>query len=392
MRIIKKVLHGFVFLWTMFVYFFSFPLAFILYGKKKYWLISEVDFDARDNGFHFFRYLNSQHKEINSVYLISINNPYYEQVKNIGEVIEPLSYKHMLVFIASRAKISTLVHGCSPSSYLTLYLKKFHSTGKNIALKHGIFKNLHPNYFKKNAHLDLICCGGKPEFDFINSCFGYNSGVAQYTGLARFDELHNFITEKQVLIMPTWRRWLDSTTDFKSFENSDYFKGWSSLLTSESFLNITKKYRLKVYFYIHPKLNRFKNEIKQTFNTISFLNSTDGDDLQTYLKTSSILITDFSSIFFDYGYMRKPVIFYQFDEKDYYKYHYEKGYFDYKRDGFGPVCLSKQDVLNNLLITIKNDSKISDFYLKRCNNFFPRCDKKNCERIYDSISQLINCK
>ncbi|MDY6378382.1 MAG: hypothetical protein SPL17_06810, partial [Bacteroidales bacterium] len=41
---------------------YSFPLALILYGRKKYWLISEVAFDARDNGIHFFKYISNNHK------------------------------------------------------------------------------------------------------------------------------------------------------------------------------------------------------------------------------------------------------------------------------------------------------------------------------------------
>lgn len=60
MRIFRKTWHGIIFILTIALFFVSFPLAFLLYGRKKYWLISEVDFDARDNGFHFFKYLNRE--------------------------------------------------------------------------------------------------------------------------------------------------------------------------------------------------------------------------------------------------------------------------------------------------------------------------------------------
>ena len=42
------------------------------------------------------------------------------------------------------------------------------------------------------------------------------------------------------------------------------------------------------------------------------------------------MITDYSSVFFDFSYMRKPVIFYQFDEKKFRKAQYAEGYFSYK--------------------------------------------------------------
>lgn len=71
MKIIKKIWHLIYFAFDILLYFLSFPLAFLLYGKKKCWLISEIDFDARDNGYHLFKYINENHPEINSIYLIS---------------------------------------------------------------------------------------------------------------------------------------------------------------------------------------------------------------------------------------------------------------------------------------------------------------------------------
>ena len=36
-------------------------------------------------------------------------------------------------------------------------------------------------------------------------------------------------------------------------------------------------------------------------------------DVQGLLKESALLITDLSSVFMDFAYMRKPMIYYQFD-------------------------------------------------------------------------------
>lgn len=390
MKIIKKILHGIVFIFTIFIYFVSFPIAYLIYGRKSYWLISEVDFDARDNGIHFFRYLNKEHPEINTVYLISKKNPNYKAVKDVGKTIEPHSYKHMLVFIAAKAKISTLVHGCSPSWCITKHLLKHHSTGKNIALKHGIFKNLHPNYFKNNAHLDLICCGAKPEFEFIDKNFGYSEGVAKYTGLARFDALHNIQTKKEIFIMPTWRRWLDSVKDQKQFEESEYFLNWHNLLSNEYLKKLVQDRDFVIYFYVHPKLNRFADAFNGLDGRINFLNSKHGDSVQKHLKEASILITDFSSVFFDFAYMRKPAIYFQFDEAKYFESHYIKAYFDYRDNGFGPVVDKADNAVEELEKIINNNANISLKYLKRAEEFFPLYDNKNCERIYDAIVEVVN--
>lgn len=373
----------------MTLFFVSFPIAFLIYGHKKYWIVAEVDFDARDNGIHFFKFVRLNHPEINIAFLISKKNPNYKMVKEIGKTIEPHSYKHMLVFIAAKAKISTAVHGCSPSSYITLFLLKHHCTGKNIALKHGIFKNLHPNYFKENAHLDLICCGAKPEFDFIKKEFGYEDGVAQYTGLARFDKLHNLKIVKEIFIMPTWRRWLDGVNDLNTFKESDYFQNWFNLLNSKEFINIIESNNLKVCFYVHPKLNRFLSVFSSLDKHITFLNSLNGDSVQEHLKKASILITDYSSVFFDFAYMKKPAIYYQFDENKYYESHYIKAYFDYRDNGFGKVCIESRDVISELNDIISNKLVISDFYKDRCDKYFVINDTNNCERIYCAILKLL---
>ena len=387
---IRKCFHGIKYLCTMALFFVSFPLALILYGRKKYWLISEVAFDARDNGIHFFRYISNNHKEVNALYLISKKNHEFSNVKKIGKTVEPYSYKHMLVFIAAKAKISTAVHGCSPSGYVTKYLLKHHCTGKNIALKHGIFKNLHPNYFKKNAHLDLICCGGKPEFDFISKEFGYSSDVPKYTGLARFDGLHNCALKQEVFIMPTWRRWLDSVKNVDDFKNSEYYNQWFGLLKSIRFLNLLNENDLYVNFYIHPKLNRFKEAFNSTDERIRFVNSVDGESVQKHLKEARVLITDFSSVFFDFAYMLKPTIYFQFDQKQFNQEHYLKGYFDYSQNGFGAICSNIQEVGDELETIIQTEFRLSEPYFSRASDFFTIRDKHNCERIFLEVKKVIS--
>ena len=389
-KLIIKIIHAIKCASIFLLFFISFPIALLLYKHRKIWMISEVDFDARDNGYFFYKFIKEKHPEINSIYLISKKNAKYNAVKSIGDVVEPKSYKHMLLFIASSVRISTLVHGCSPSSYITkYYLTKHHFTGKNVALKHGIFKNVHPNYFKNNAHLDLICCGAKPEYEFISEKFGYNNSEPKYTGLARFDSLFNVKTSNTVLIMPTWRRWLDHVKTIEEFENTDFYKKWASLIKNIDFNNAFYKNELLIRFYVHPKLNKYIQAFEKINKNILFLNSMNGDDIQEQIKEAKVLITDYSSVFFDFAYMKKPAIYYQFDEERYYEKHYEKGYFDYRNDGFGPVCNSESEVINSIL-TIANDSfNLNEKYCVRVEKFFTLRDNKNCERIFSEIYNLI---
>lgn len=385
---IMHYIHGVKFLLDVAFYFLLFPVAYLVYGKNHYWLISEIDYDARDNGFHLFKYLNTYHKEVNSIYLIRKSNPMYSEVSMIGTTLEPGSFKHWLIYVASKYKIFTYVHGSCPNYHIQLLMRHIHPTGKSIALKHGIFKNLHGNYFKKRAHLDMICCGAEPEYRFIDSSFGYEHGVAQYTGLARFDNLHNNELINEIFVMPTWRRWLNNDYSIEEFKKTDYFKNWYNVLTNKSFVEMIKKYNYKVCFYVHPALNKYLDAYKNVSSDIQFFNSKNGNDIQQHLKSAKVLITDFSSVFFDFAYMKKPAIYFQFDEEKYYESHYIKAYFDYRDDGFGPVVISAEEAMKELDIILSKDATIDEQYLSRINTFFTLCDNKNCERIYTAIKKL----
>ena len=106
------------------------------------------------------------------------------------------------------------------------------------------------------------------------------------------------------------------------------------------------------------------------------------------MKESALLVTDHSSVFFDFAYMRKPLLFFQFDNDEYYASHYQKGYFDFERDGFGKVSYTAPDLVDSLIESIENGVVLTEEYNKRIDRFFPLYDCKNCERIYDEIVKL----
>ena len=60
--------------------------------------------------------------------------------------------------------------------------------------------------------------------------------------------------KREILIMPTWRNWLDSVPD-KDFEESDYFRHYMGLLNSERLNQILEKLDLEVNFYLHAKIS-----------------------------------------------------------------------------------------------------------------------------------------
>ena len=47
--------------------------------------------------------------------------------------------------------------------------------------------------------------------------FGYKRDVLKYTGFARFDGLYNYNVKNQILVMPTWRKYLHEVNKKEKF-------------------------------------------------------------------------------------------------------------------------------------------------------------------------------
>ena len=102
-------------------------------------------------------------------------------------------------------------------------------------------------------------------------------------------------------------------------------------------------------------------------------------------KKAGILVTDYSSVSMDFAYMKKPLVYYQFDREDFTRSHLPTGYFDYERDGFGPVCKNENSLITELEHIFQNDCTINQHYIDRIEKFFLLYDSNNCERTYQAI-------
>ena len=368
------------------------PIGKLLYRGKHIWIVSERGTDARDNGYHFYRYVRERHPEQRAYYIIDRKSPDYPKVAALGNVVQRGSLKHWLLYLGAEVKISSHMNGFTPDSnwHYLQFVSRRRRNDKNVFLQHGVTKDDLKPCYRNCTNINLFICGAKPEYDYILSRYGYSESELKYTGFARFDSLHNFTTRRQVLIMPTWRSWLSAKRDgvtWKDVENSTYLKCWTSVLRSGRLQKMAKKYGISFVFYPHYEVQSFLHLFGKSDEGIEIADFAHYD-VQQLLKESMLLITDYSSVFFDFAYMRKPVIYYQFDEEEYRAQHYRQGYFDYRRDGFGEV-VTEQDALFDLLEQyLENGCSLKPEYRERIQGFFPLQDRNNCERIYKEIMKL----
>lgn len=366
----------------------------ILYCKIKrekindVWLISERGDDARDNGYVFYRYLKNNHPEINVKFVVKKKSVDYKKIEK-DDVIIYQSFKHIELFLTSKYLISTHIQGTSPEFRSFMKLAKrgmVKPLGKQIMLQHGITKDVVGILLKKNnPFLDLFICGANPEYEFILGNYGYSDNVIKLTGFARYDTLENK-SKNQILLMPTWRNYLYKSSE-KEFLKSEYFKRYNELINNNELCNILKELNYKLIFYPHYEVQKYIKHFKTNCENI-IIADFDNYDVQELLNESKMLITDYSSVFFDFAYMKKPIIYYHFDYDRYRKTQYKPGYFDYKKNGFGEVYNNLEDLLKEIKTSSEEGFCMKAKYKNRINSFFPFCDNCNCERVYNEIINL----
>ena len=365
--------------------------------KKKYshtWLICEEKAEARDNGYWFFRKMREEHPKQPCIYAIDKKSVDYKKVKDLGQVIQYGSFLHWVIYFTCERNISSQKGG-KPNAVLCAFIELNNwYNAHNIFLQHGVIINDLRWLYADRSRFDMFVTSAVPETKYIEEKFGYSKGVVQLCGLPRFDNLHNRnVKRNRIVIMPTWRYWFNLKSKEQAgldsdFLHSHYLKSWKALLESHKLAELIDEYELEVIFYPHRNLQYHLPDMKKMISTKVTIASWKDYDIQELLKSSEMLITDYSSVFFDMVYMKKPVIFYQFDLEEFRKGQYEQGYFDYNENPFGKSCRNPDEVLSLLEGFIKSGYKCSKEYLTAHKRYFLYYDSSNSERVYKAVKQL----
>lgn len=393
---------------------------------KPIWIISERGVDARDNAYHLLKYMveNNLFDDKFLIYIIDKNSSDYNKVKALQqasgdgfEIVQYRSFYHYELVAMADVRISTHIMGYTPNSYL---FKKLYGKfpdlvkskrQKDVFLQHGIINTDFPELkYEYNKHLDLFVCSTNDEYKMLLNDYDwqnkYNANgrlILQQLGLCRYDRLRLFYqdntsklgsdNDKYILIMPTWRRWLLISSD-EEFTASDYFVRYFSLLINKYVLEQAQVHNYKIKFYFHHEFqsrstlleNAVRQFIEEQYKDRVEICYEQEYDVQDLLINASLLVTDHSSVFFDFAYMKKPVLYYHFDQEQFAKVHSDKSYFDFDKQGFGYVCTNEElNIVNKLINYISNDCQMEDKYQKRVDETFKYTDTENCKRNYEAI-------
>ncbi|WPN45651.1 CDP-glycerol glycerophosphotransferase family protein [Pseudomonas sp. P8_241] len=364
------------------------------------WLLMDRDTQADDNAEHLYRYLQKNQPDTRIFFVINEASFDWQRLKNEDF--------NLLAFNSEEHKLALLNASHLISSHADHYIfggldKKWFGdllTYRYTFLQHGITKDDLSSWLNTKT-IDCLVTATHPEFISIadNGPYKFTRKEVALTGFARHDNLRslNGCGDKTILIMPTWRNSLIGAPSGvgnerelnPNFSETNYAQSWRDVLQSTSLKHLAENYGYKLIFFPHTNIFPYIS----TFDVpdhISIQEQTDEESMQLLFSKAKILLTDYSSVAFEVATIDRAVVYYQFDAHEVFSggHTYRQGYYDYHRDGFGPICDTLQDTVYAIEEILKNDGMPSQLHLKRMQETFAFKDINNCQRTFEAIDRL----
>lgn len=370
------------------------------YSADGSWVLMDRDFRADDNAEHLYRFIRKFYPEQRCYFALREDSIDWNRLSEEGFNL----IKYASQDFESKLRACSIVISSQLDNYIYSYFNDEYELDKKfVFLQHGIIPHDLSLWINTKNNISKFITSTQSEYDSIvrdNTSYKLTKKEVVLTGLPRHDALiaNDKPDNKSILIMPTWRvnivgktsAHTNSRSYNEAFMQSTYAQAWFKFIHNPNLRRLSEEFGYKIIFAPHPNIAPYLNEflVPEYISTVRVDNQT--VSIQTLLNTSKIMITDYSSVAFEMGLLKKMVIYYQFDYEEIFStgHIYRKGYFDYSQDGFGPIAYDEEKAFRALENILKNDGKACDPYITRMKETFPFRDGKNCERVYQAILSL----
>ncbi len=403
---IKKIKRFIKVIYDSYIWF----LSKFIKKDKKIWVFGAIrGQNYMDNAKYLFEYIH-KYTDIKAIW-ISKNETLVKELQEKG-FNAFYEYTSEAQFYSRRAKVAVITHrGNRKKSDLPF--QTFSKKTKIIQLWHGIplkkiayddkvfsFKHNENSLkwkltvFLKNTFFPFLNYVNEPSLilalsqetqDIFAQAFRIPKEKVVITGYPRNDILMNNINilrkkndNKKVIYMPTFRGSVNSDFDLLLQYGFDTDK-------LDNFLSLNK---LELYIKLHP-FNQPSNELLEKLNASKNIFFLDHDAIYEILHEYDMLITDYSSIYFDYLLLNRPIVFAPFDKENYLKTDREF-YFEYDEVIPGPQAMNWDEVMNALEMFNKDVTLYAKERKLIKERFHTYQDNKSTQRVYEAIMHIVN--
>lgn len=368
--------------------------------KRRYasaWVLMDRDNEANDSAEELYHWLAANKPNINAWYVLRKDAPDWKRLEDSGVKLAAYgTFQWRLLMLSAVHYASSHIDNyvVKPLDYRIYGPRRWRFT----FLQHGVIKGDLSRWLNHKS-IDLFVTSTKNEYDSIAgdaSPYRFSTKEVRLTGLPRHDAL---LRKRQVvdspdliLIAPTWRSYLvpqnaSTSTDRErsaEFSSSKYVEHYRELLHSPRLKAVAEANDLTIAFMPHPNTQPYMD----TFNVPDYVEVKryGVDDVQQVMAETMVMVTDYSSIAFNIAYLDSAVVYFQFDQDEYFGGgHTERpSYFNYVRDGFGPVTTTVDMTVDAVKFIAKQEGPSTE-YLRRIESTFPVRDGNNSQRVYKAM-------
>ncbi len=367
------------------------------------WLIGGVSGKAyADNSAALHRYLVEHYPHLKVYWVINRDSLDVERVKQIGPVLYREALRTYVYGLLARVQV--ISHGLADVPTCGSGLSK---GAVKVRLGHGLtaLKRTKGSRLRsvraKNRVFDLVPVSS--EFERQNKLsWGIAADRLAITGLPRFDELVRKSERyrpgqgaddapARVLYMPTWRDWLPGSRG--RFVETDFYRQVTGFLRHPALHEALTRHHALLDVYFHVIAQRHLAAIGGAIADLPHIRVLPPDeDLQEALARSRLLITDYSSVAWDFLYLDRPVLFYQFDVE---RFHEQRGAHVDLDDLFGPVArnASEAAALTGQFLASGFDAAPYRAQMDHWQRVaFRYRDARNCERVVKAIRERLQSR
>jgi glycosyltransferase involved in cell wall biosynthesis len=370
------------------------------YGNA--WVLIDRIENADDSAEVLFRYLRRHRRGKNAWFVIRRGTPDHRRLRADGykRIVSFGSLRWRLLMLNCRHLISSHVdvpiH--QPPEILRLGPPRWRFT----FLQHGVMKDDLSGWLNPKD-LDLFITSTPGEHESVvadGSPYRYGKAETVLTGLPRFDALLAAgervppAERDLLLVAPTWRTWMRvpgtrTTIGVEEFLRTEFATQWLALVTSDELSELAGQQGLQVALLLHPDLQPFTDHLNLPDHVRACTFA--GRDVRDTFAHARVLVTDYSSMSFNAAYIDRPVVYFQFDRERVFGGEHlgRPGYFDYERDGFGPVATTLEDALTAIRTTVLAGPHPLPEYAARTGAAFPDRDGHCTERVFAAIRDSV---
>jgi glycosyltransferase involved in cell wall biosynthesis/CDP-glycerol glycerophosphotransferase (TagB/SpsB family) len=366
------------------------------------WVLIDRIHDADDSAEHLFRYLRKHRRRVNAWFVIEAGTPDHARLRKDGyrRVVPHGSLRWQLLMLNCKHLISSHAeHVIFAPEQITRLVTP---TWRTAFLQHGVTKDDLSGWLNRKD-FDIFITSTVAEQASVTgdtTTYRYTTREAQLTGLARFDRIRAagaaFPPDQRdlVLIAPTWRYWLIDPTptdeqrrvvDIARFEDSEYARNWLGLIRSPELRDLAERNSLTIGLLLHPNMQSVISQLDLPPHVRVF--SFEGQNVQETFARAWVAVTDYSSMAFNTAYIDRPLVYFQFDRDRFFAGGHpgKPGYFNYERDGFGPVVVDVDAAEKAITDAVEQGPHPAPEYAARIAEAFPNRDGKCCERVANAI-------